>query len=485
MSESALAKQTTLNDMSSKFGGRTPGMAIRLIVCGVNCCIFCVLVRIHFLDNSSKMMLLDQNQMAKDVIRMILEKFEVIDVEGVLGYFGLYESKDGSSIDGCLPADERVAPIVNSWKDDGAKLVFMIRLFMPCLWGLEPRDVVAARAGKPKKLLSLEAFLELAQVADPNLIHLQYLQAVYHVITGQYPTSQDLALTLGALHFFFKFGDYVPTKHRTGFLGNRIVEFIPVRLLKKKSLDEWEALLYNAVKEQSLSGASTNPQRRYMEFIYRLPNHWYGSTFFRCTQDGTKLLPDTLIVGIHALGIFLYDKSSERTLIRQFRIEEILRWGYKPNVLFYFEIKGVDGIGPVVEFKTGDGQKISDLLTDYALAFLKEREKEDARAESLKQYMGAGSAANEHDLAMKDLARSLPEAAPKQGKLSKYTLILTPEEKRNRAATRLQALFRGYSLRSQWIREDAAIRLQAAYRGYKGRVRVFQLIEEMMASGQM
>jgi hypothetical protein len=36
---------------------------------------------------------------------------------------------------------------------------------------------------------------------------------------GQYPISQEDALYLAALHFLNKFPEYLPLRHRIGFLG--------------------------------------------------------------------------------------------------------------------------------------------------------------------------------------------------------------------------------------------------------------------------
>lgn len=49
------------------------------------------------------------------------------------------------------------------------------------------------------------------------------------------------------------------------------------------------------------------------------------------------------------------------------------------------------------------------------------------------------------------------------------------------AAVKIQALYRGYSLRNEWIREDAAILIQAVYRGYRERVKFLELIETLLA----
>jgi hypothetical protein len=53
---------------------------------------------------------------------------------------------------------------------------------------------------------------------------------------GQYPTTSADSLVFGAIHFNLKFGTYNKDTHRPGFLGNRVVEFIPVKHLKTKSL---------------------------------------------------------------------------------------------------------------------------------------------------------------------------------------------------------------------------------------------------------
>ncbi len=53
-----------------------------------------------------------------------------------------------------------------------------------------------------------------------------------------------------------------------------------------------------------------------------------------------------------------------------------------------------------------------------------------------------------------------------------------------RAAIKIQALYRGYSLRNEWIREDSAILLQCVFRGFLARCRVLKIIEELFESGE-
>jgi hypothetical protein len=266
---SSLASQNTLTDMSSKFGGRTP-------------------VRIYFLDNSSKIFLLDSMATSMDVIRMILEKFDVRDYENSLPYFALFESTNGVAIDGELNLDEKINNIVQKWKDtETSKFVFMIRLYMPAIWGLQHKDVVAMRFGKVPETINMQSHIESAEIIDPQLINFQYNQAVYNVITSQYPTTPELALELGSYHFLYKFGSFNEQRHEVGFLGNRIVEFIPYSQLRGTDLEEWEMRLISTLRDiTSLQGnkRSLDPQRRYLETVWLRLSQYYGCTFYRCSQ---------------------------------------------------------------------------------------------------------------------------------------------------------------------------------------------------------
>lgn len=125
--------------MSSKFGGRTP-------------------VRVHFMDNSSKMFLLDDTVLVRDVVVMVVEKLGISDGNplAVAPYFGIYECPDGSTISNALAPESVLVETVQSWSSAGFKLVFMIRLYMPTMWGIEYRDAVAQRLDKPISMLSDE-----------------------------------------------------------------------------------------------------------------------------------------------------------------------------------------------------------------------------------------------------------------------------------------------------------------------------------------
>jgi hypothetical protein len=164
---------------------------------------------------------------------------------------------------------------------------------------------------------------------------------------GYYPTTPDEALKLGAIHFNYKFGDYNDTIHKPGFFGARIVEFIPVKHLRTKPLDQWELSFIEAIKERDTminnggmfresafsasfhdnlnnenfdlgrsrsstlamveeNPSNSNPQRQYMNIMYKML--YYGCTFFPCKMSvlinttTTRTIPQDPILAIHPLG---------------------------------------------------------------------------------------------------------------------------------------------------------------------------------------
>jgi len=285
--ESAVSSQGALNALESSFSGRTP-------------------VRVHFLDNTSKVLLVDKETTAKSFLKTLLGKIGIAAApdqphhQHLEDFFGLYESLDGGKIDSPLEPGTLVAARLKTWTSEASKLVFMIRLNVESLWGLEGSDKVAQRLNKGDAPESLDLEQDLAGVRDQSMIHLQYIQAMYNVITSQYTTTEEQALKLGTLHFQFVFGAFSAAVHKEGFLGSRIVEFVPIKLLRMYDFEEWESRLYHTM---STSGASASGrphdkalQLRYLLMVVRLPE--FGSAFYKCTQTGAHALPETVILGV-------------------------------------------------------------------------------------------------------------------------------------------------------------------------------------------
>ena len=491
----SLATQNVLNSFTDKFNGKTP-------------------TRVYFLDNSSKVFLVDYSSTVQDLLILILEKYS-IQYDDNLPYYGLFESLNGSSISGgSVSMDAIVTDVVDAWADQGvkeAKFVFMIRLYLPCITGLQLKDVVGHRLSKPANSLDMATYLESAEMIDPNMLHLQYIQAVYNVITGRYPTTKEQAIALGATQFLFKFGEYKADIHQPGFLGNRIVELIPIKHLKsgsEESIEEWEELLLRKVIEMTTDSSNqrvmdssdekgfvTNknsylrnghiitPQRQYMEMVLQMP--MYGNIHFKCKQNSTRQLPDSLFVTIHHSGISLMDKS--KNIITKFHIEEIFRWGFKPGLSFNFEIDSNNDLKTGnLDFDTDEGKLMSDLLTDYAMSYLKEKEREEQRFNRMKSGEIVSSIKIGEDIdkvnasATEKLDTKSKDKYRRMSASKKFANKNNKGEDVEEAVTKLQALYRGHSLRADWQREEAAILLQSVIRGYLARIKVSIMIEELL-----
>lgn len=111
---------------------------------------------------------------------MCLEKAGVQEVSVVTPYYALFESRNGSAIDGVLAMDTKVSEVLQSWNEADvsktAKFLFMVRLFVPSIWGISQKDVIAHRLGKTKEELSVAEYLRVSDVEDASSLQLQFVQ---------------------------------------------------------------------------------------------------------------------------------------------------------------------------------------------------------------------------------------------------------------------------------------------------------------------
>ena len=73
-------------------------------------------------------------------------------------YTGIFVSIDGQSISHCMSMEQNVAEAVQSWEEGSpAKLMFMIRLYMPFVSGYETKDQVVNTNPRSSITLALPA----------------------------------------------------------------------------------------------------------------------------------------------------------------------------------------------------------------------------------------------------------------------------------------------------------------------------------------
>ena len=347
--------------------------------------------RVYLLDNSSKTVLFNDDTSFGDLVIILLNKLGLKNIENICDYFAIYTSNDGMKIAEVNANNTKVSEALLNFTEK-SRFVFMIRLFMPSITGLESRDVLAERIGKEKELIPDRFYYESAEIEDEELFNLQFIQAVYNVITGAYVTSLEVALDLAAYYFYQKFGNnFDPKILQSQLLGDRILEYLSIRhfeffddnfeniestkrkINKKNFLEEMESMFLTRLK--GLVAASTKideeeAKRLYMNKIWSIDNA-HGYTFFRGLIRNDDTLPEKAIIGIAQRGIEIFDRT--RNLIKFYRIDFVLRWGYHPNKCFFFDVQEIhetDSRHISIDLK--NGKEIADLLADYAMAYLKE-----------------------------------------------------------------------------------------------------------------
>lgn len=96
----------------------------------------------------------------------------------------------------------------------------------------EAEDLASARL-----VFQINLFTEgLMDTEDARVQEMLFVQTVYNVVSGLYPSDKEDATRLGALQFVARFGEYKPEVHIVGFLGQRLREFIPVAHLNSGSV---------------------------------------------------------------------------------------------------------------------------------------------------------------------------------------------------------------------------------------------------------
>lgn len=329
--------------------------------------------------------------------------------------------------------DQPVVPVVTAWgADERARLVFQIKLFMP----------------------------SLCASTDPPIVQLLYIQSVYNIITGLYPTSMDDAVSLASLQAQAKYGNSDPAKHKPGFLLRVLRGMVPSPLYARKAASQWEAEIL-ARHAQLNSEAQEAPTALYSRIL--MTREYFGCAFFDVKQTCLLDMNENITLGIKANGVFLLDRATKATF-RRHALPDIYRWGFKPGKSFYFEMKSsaTEFSDRLFEFPTIECGLINDLLSDYATQVLLEMELNKAEAAA-------------------PLAAAAPSASAAASSGRPRAGSSRPPRTEAEYATRLQSAWRGYAVRNGLHRDFAAMRIQALVRGFIARCRFDRMLEELEA----
>lgn len=289
-------------------------------------------VRVYFMDDSSKAFAITTDTNAEEFRQMVVKRIDLKEEK----YFSLFEKKD--QWERCLDADEKPADLMKEWDLDekkDEKFIFKKRIF------LKDDD---------------------KEMQDPVSKDLIYIQSVNDVITGQYNVSLDEALKLSGLQVQVVYGDHNPSTHIKGFLTNNkdIANFIPRSVYPSKKPPEWEALILKEhAKHKSVTQEDAKSQ--YLNICKSFP--LWGTTFYPpCKSVGKNLPEKKVIIGVNFEGIRLL-RVKTKEIISEHLYTEICSWASSSGT-FGFEF-GSHNDSQKYTFETKQGAIIASTVQTY------------------------------------------------------------------------------------------------------------------------
>eukprot|EP01088_Endostelium_zonatum_P011222 TRINITY_DN2515_c0_g1_i1.p1 TRINITY_DN2515_c0_g1~~TRINITY_DN2515_c0_g1_i1.p1 ORF type:complete len:348 (-),score=75.09 TRINITY_DN2515_c0_g1_i1:117-1160(-) len=308
-----------------------------------------VIVKVHFMDSSTRAFAIDANATADALLRTVIERIELREHQ----CFALFERKD--NWERCLDPEERPAELQKAWAKEASPSQ-----------GSAPGEKTFE---EPHFLFKKKIFIrdDEKEMEDPIAKHHLYIQAVSNVISSDYPCLPEEAIKLAGLQAHIVYGDYNATTFQPGFLTNTndIRKFVPVHLINTKKPAEWEAAIFREHQKHHKKNKD-EAKALYLGIVKRWP--FYGTTFYPpCkSQNNGRKIPSKVIIGVNAEGILLLkprDKACEREPISTHPFTEICSWASSSNT-FAFEF-GTNTEATKYTFATTQGAIIAQTIQTY------------------------------------------------------------------------------------------------------------------------
>ena len=361
-------------------------------------------VVVHFLDNSSKTILINDDTEVDEVCQEIYDRLQIKDENIPVEYFALYYS-DGSICDQMLEKKEKIVDLI----DRSAKIVFQIRLLMH-------RTVLSK---------------------CPVVSNLLYIQSMHYVITGQYRINEEDAARLAAVVAVERYGNRHPNDPlRTGILESGIHELIPHDLLQYKSAKLWAEDILDKYHHILSIDDVFSPKMTYLSLLESLPSTCdsFLCTLYPCAQtNAAEGIPDKVVVGINADGIKILNSNTLK-LIDEYQLTELYQWGFEnSDRSFYLRLHEED---EKTIFQSPKGVEMSVLLTDIAVARINDVSVNDDSGEDDDE-----SSEDEEDATLRKMVTL---QALWRGAIHRRL------QKKEYAVILLQSLYRGHAARKQF-----------------------------------
>lgn len=229
---------------------------------------------------------------------------------------------------------------------------------------LEDAEVEAFKfVFRPTAVLPLRVEHSLAQ---PEAVHLLYLQAVHHVINSNYPCLSQTAVILAGVQLQIELGDQKAEHY--DHIRDEMNRYIPEHLREKRKSEEWLADIHTA--HQLHKGKDPLALKKaYLEVVQQWP--FYGSTFFRVkgvpsqTSFFKQEYQGTVVVGVNHYGIHMIHPRALK--FETWRYQDLVYWDSTPTS-FVFQVQAGVKTEPYRTYtlKTPQAEVINDLMHDWS-----------------------------------------------------------------------------------------------------------------------
>lgn len=350
-------------------------------------------IRVYLLDGSYKTVRIDPNlNTIEELWEIVSEKLNLTSFSAQV-FFLWAKSKD---LELLLYTDSTISNVRGEWASLERKYnprVNVITKTMSTLsfrnLGKEPFDIRKSNSDLPKlgqfeedpfqfvfRTTSVLPLYVEKKCTDQGAINLFYIQAVYNVITSNYPSNKEIAVKLGGIQLQLTVGDQNPEIHKSGNLieSQSLKKYIPEHLLGTLKAEEWESNLF--AEHLNHKGKDNNSLKlMYLDLVREWP--YYGSTFFkaRYIQNETFYKQDfegQVRIGINGNGLHLISPKEMKVITYSYN--ELSTWDSEKGI-FLFEVKEVEKGGlfklkkkptKLYQFKSEQADLINDLLCDWA-----------------------------------------------------------------------------------------------------------------------
>ena len=236
-------------------------------------------------------------------------------------------------------------------------------------------------------------------------------------------------------------------------ISKHIFELVPGTIIKQQTSAEWTSQIFNIYnnlqKDPNDPHAMDDAKGLYLSMVENLGStrDQFLCTLFRCKKNVNQ----DCVVAINADNIRVLDGATFEKL-EEFELNQIFQWGFDEETLNFY-IRMTEQSQQLI-FETKKGVEMSTLLTDMAVAMLKDR----------------NNSANESD-------------ENKSNDSFDYDYYSEGEDEDLKGIVKLQALWRSSLHRRKMNKEYATILIQSVYRSYRARVKFDNYID-MIADGK-